>query len=268
MTHTEKRQMYRITNNKKQEKMESNSEVKNTGIIIKKTFNYKMFKILDSNRELNNLHLKRLEKSFINNYLINPIIVNENNYIIDGQHRYTVARKLNLPIYFIEIPFYKLEEIQILNINQKNWNLNDYVDGYISLGKKEYKIYKDFLNKYKFPPMKCIEILTGKKTGGGENRVDDLFKKGVFNIQDLNKSISIAEKILSLKGYYEGYKRSSFLNAMITLFNNDNFDFDFFIDKLKIKSNKIVDCTKTKDYILLIEEIYNKKSRNKVNLRF
>ena len=55
---------------------------------------------------------------------------------------------------------------------------------------------------------------------------------------------------------------------MIALFNNPNFIFSDFLQKLKIQPTALQDCNNQTSYLSLIEEIYNYKSRNKVNLRY
>lgn len=57
--------------------------------MIKKTFNYKMFKILKPNRKINNSHVRKLMESISARDLSEfyPILINEKNEVIDGQHR-------------------------------------------------------------------------------------------------------------------------------------------------------------------------------------
>ena len=132
-----------------------------TQLTVNQTKDYFLFKKLDGNRGVSELNKKRLMKSFNENYLISPIIVNENYEIIDGQNRFEAARELELPIFYVQIPFYGIKEVQVLNANQKNWSTDDYVDGYIDLGKADYQIYKDFRKKYNLPSTQTIEILWG-----------------------------------------------------------------------------------------------------------
>ena len=49
---------------------------------------------------------------------------------------------------------------------------------------------------------------------------------------------------------------------------NDNFDIMIFINKLKLQPGKLYDLPTVSQYKILIEEIYNYRNRNKVNLRF
>jgi hypothetical protein len=55
---------------------------------------------------------------------------------------------------------------------------------------------------------------------------------------------------------------------MLALFDNKNFEFDQFVSKLKLQRTMLTDCVDTKQYLALIEEIYNYKRKEKVNLRY
>lgn len=239
----------------------------NMELSIKETKNYSLFKKLKGNRVVNELNKKRLAESFKKSYLISPITVNDNFEIIDGQHRFEVAKELNLPVFYFQVPYYGVEEVQILNTNQKNWSTMDYVEGYINLGKMDYSIYKDFKNKYNFPTTQTIEILRDKKSSGTSNASHE-FRSGEFKVKDIIKATQVFDSIESLQEYYEGYKRTSFVAAMMNLLKNENFSIDEFKQKLKFQKSKMVDCTNVNNYISTIEEIYNYKRKNKVNLRF
>jgi hypothetical protein len=55
---------------------------------------------------------------------------------------------------------------------------------------------------------------------------------------------------------------------MITLFLNKNFNFNQFISKLELQPTELKKQKTIEQYITLIENIYNYKSRNKVSLRY
>tara|TARA_R110002126_G_scaffold56834_1_gene151455 strand:- start:1033 stop:1770 length:738 start_codon:yes stop_codon:yes gene_type:complete len=238
-------------------------------LTIKKTKDYFLFNQLKGNRSVNIINKNRLIKSFKKRYLVCPIIVNENFEIIDGQHRFEAAKELNLPIFYFVVPSYGVEEVQVLNSNQKNWSTDDYVEGYVDMGKTDYAIYRDFRNKYEFPVTQTMEILRDKKSGGTDTTNATIeFRNGDFKVRNINKSTKIFEDINSLKYIYEGYKRTSFVAAMITLLNKDEFSINEFLTKLSFQKTKLVDCTNVSNYIILIEQIYNFKRKQKLNLRF
>ena len=78
----------------------------------------------------------------------------------------------------------------------------------------------------------------------------------------------MAEKIKMIEPYYNGYLRRSFILALHGMFKNENFEFTEFIAKLKQQPTTLQDCTNTSQYKSLIEEIYNYRRREKINLRF
>ena len=229
------------------------------------TTDYFMFKSIDGNRNKNLLHINRLKKSMSKNYLFTVIIVNEKYEIIDGQHRFDVISELGLPLHYIICSGYGLHEVQVLNQNSKTWNADDYLNGYCNLGYEEYLNYKEFKDSYGLGHSECMTILAGYTA---QKNASELFYTGLFKISNYNEACKTVEKIFMTEPYYEGFKRRSFIMAMLNLFNNPNFEFTEFIAKLKLQPTAMVDCTTASAYISLIEDIYNYRRREKVNLRF
>lgn len=230
------------------------------------TKDYFPFKTINGNRNINSLHLKRLKESISKNYLFTVIVVNEDYEIIDGQHRFEVIKELELPLNYIKCTGYGLNEVHILNENSKDWTANDFLSGYCDLGLADYKIYRSFKKKYKFGHNESMAMLRGTQTGHGD--IYQMFKSGDFKITHLDQAFEQAEMIWQLKDYYDGFRRRSFVYAMLTLFKKDDFDFAEFLQKVKNQPTALVDCATKDQYIALIEEIYNYRRRQKVNLRY
>ena len=238
-------------------------------IQVHTTNNYSLFKTLNGNRDVNQLHLTRLKESMKKNHLTTIIMVNEKLEIIDGQHRFLISQELKLPINYIISKNYGLNEVQILNANMKNWQTVDYVNGYCDLGYKDYIIYRDFVADYGFQNQVSILLLSGEhSTGTAESSPAARFKEGLFKVKNLENAKRMAEKIKMIEPYYNGYLRRSFILALHGMFKNENFEFTEFIAKLKQQPTTLQDCTNTSQYKYLIEEIYNYRRREKINLRF
>lgn len=231
------------------------------------TTDYSLFKSLDGNRELNRLHFARLKKSIEQNYLLTVIIVNENYEIIDGQHRFNVIKELGLPLNYIVCKGYGLNEVQILNANSKTWNSEDYLDGYCKLGYSEYIKYREFRSIYGFGHNECLSILNGSISGSNGD-LTKAFKEGKLKIKDFEKSCEVADKIKYLQRFYPEYRRKVFVLTMLKLFANKNFEFTEFIQKLKLQPLALQNCVSIDQMLMLVEEIYNYRRREKVNLRF
>jgi hypothetical protein len=237
-------------------------------IQVHTTKDYSLFKTLNGNRDVNQLHLTRLKESIKKNHLTTIIMVNEKFEIIDGQHRFLISQELKLPINYIIEKNYGLVEVQILNANMKNWQTIDYVNGYCDLGYKDYEIYRDFVSEYGFSSQVAILLLSGEYPNGNDVSSGTKFKEGNFKVQDYNEAKRKAEKIMMIEPYYKGYFRRSFIIAIFGMLKNENFEFTEFLSKLKQQPTTLQDCTNITQYKVLIEEIYNYRRREKINLRF
>lgn len=257
-------------------KLNGSVQVKNQ-LQVLVTTNYSLFKLMPDNRNLNLLHVKRLIESFNEKYLICPIIVNEKYEVIDGQHRLQACKETNKPVYYIIIRGYGIQEVQVLNTNQKNWNHLDFLNMYVQEGRRPYLEFNDFMKD--FPELSfqaCKRILTGqiygKKQGriGGQKAQMKDFEEGKLFIPDLNKSYSVARKIMDFKPFYDGFNKGIFATVMISVLRSKHYNHKEMIHKVSTSPIKLQDCLNAEAYKLLLEDIYNYKRQkeNKVSFRY
>lgn len=251
---------------------------------VNETNDYSMFRTLEGNRHVNKLHVKRLKESFQKAYLLSPIIVNEKFEIIDGQHRFEAAKQIGVPINFLVAPKYGLKEVQMLNENMKNWKKEDYLNAYCDLKHPEYLKFRNFMRRFTdFGIAACETILTNKLSGGHESRSSSEFKsetnlrgsyairyfqEGELVIPDYDLAVENAEKIMMLKPYYDGFNRNTFVRAMIGIFKIEYYNHAKLLERLSANPTALQHCANVTQYKLLIEDIYNFRSREKVSLRF
>jgi hypothetical protein len=236
----------------------------NKNLELRTTTDYFLFKPIEGNRNKKQLHIKRLTKSMKENYLFTVIIVNENYEIIDGQHRFEVIKELKLPLHYIIVEGYNLKEVHVLNQNLEKWNADDYLAGYCDLGYEDYITYARFKEKYKLGHNETMFLLAGTN---GKAQVD-VFNDGNFKVKSLEKAEDYIKKIFLIKPYYDGFRRRSFIYTIIGLLKNPVFDFDEFLKKLSLQPTALKKCADIKSYKELIEEIYNYRRRDKINLRY
>lgn len=236
------------------------------------TTDYSKFKIMKGNREIDALHVKRLTESFRECYLFSPILVNGKYEIIDGQNRFTAAKSLNLPIYYLVAHNYGLKEVQVLNTNTKNWNKEDYLKMYCDKKVKPYLEMKQFMEDFPcFGISATIKILTNDTEDSQGSTLDTKakdFQKGLLEIPNLKLSYANAKKLMKFEPIYKGFTRRTFVATMISLFKNPNYNHDELINKLSHNPTQLVDCTTVGQYKLVLEDIYNFRRRDKVNLRY
>lgn len=253
-----------------------NAPMANYSNQVQTSSDYAKFKTLIGNRKPNELHIKRLISSFKERYLFSPILVNEKMQIIDGQHRFLSAKELNLPINYLVVEGYGLEEVQILNTNSANWKKEDYLKAYCDLGIEPYLQMRQFMLDFPDFGVAIAEmILTDNVNGENKQLVVDKvtmrmmgFQNGELNIPDLSKAYETAEKVLMFKPYYDGYNRSTFVRTLITLFKNENYIHADMISKLANNPSALTHCANVTQYKFLLEDIFNFRRREKVNLRY
>ena len=231
---------------------------------VKQTNDYSLFSILKGNRSINKAHLNRLKKSIQEESLCVPIIVNENYEIIDGQNRYSAWKELELPVYYIIVKGYGLPQVQRLNSNIKNWNNDDYMDCYCQLENPQYLKYRVFKETYGFGHYESIAMLTGHFKGSGLSFTN--FRTGTFKIKNYKYACDMAEKLILVQPFYDGYKRRSFVLAMLDVINNQSFEIGRLLQKLKYQQSTLVHCTNKQQYLFILQDIYNYKASNKINL--
>ena len=250
---------------------------------VYKTNDLTIFNVIRGNRSPNPNHVRRLTESIrVNGMMCNPILVNELLQVIDGQHRLLAAGHAKSHIYYIIVKGYKIKEVQTLNLNQKNWTKRDFMNGYADMGKSSYIKLQEFVeNNGDFTFITCMALCQNTPTGDGRtlaiqtakkgsklNGNAQIFENGTWKCGDIKVAQKNADKIRSIKPFYSGYNRGTFVSAMIRLLNKKEFSYDQFMRKLKIQPLALQDCASTSQYRMLIEEIYNYKSREKVNLRY
>lgn len=241
---------------------------------VYETYDYSMFKSMKGNRPLDKLLIMRLKKSFKKRYLFTIITVNEDLEIIDGQHRFEAAKSLGLPLYYVVQKGYGVPEVQMLNTNTKNWGKMQYLHSYCELGHPEYLKFRNFMRRYpKFGIAVSEAILTGLSSGKfeteiGQRRKLPTFTDGELEIPNEGRSYLIAHQIMEIQPFYDGFNRITFVRAMMRVLNNPNYEHNTFIKKLEMQPTALKHCQSVDQYLLLIEDIYNYRSRNKVSLRY
>lgn len=231
------------------------------------TKNYYKFKYLEGNRNVNPIHYERIKKSISENSLFSIIVINENFEIIDGQHRFEVCKELGLPINYVVCKGYGLKEVQMLNQNTKTWSGTDFLEAYCKLGNQDYIQFRNFMKQYDLKQNICLAISSGLNSAASNYNIKD-FNGGRFKFKNYPQAVDIAEKINIIHSYYAGAKRRTFVLALLTALKNPSFNFTQFIHKLSYQSSVLVDCVSMKDYISVIEKIYNYHNSNKINLRY
>ncbi len=224
-----------------------------------KTNEYYKFKKIKGNRDIKESHLKRLIKAIKNENLLNsnPIIVNSNHEIIDGQHRLQAARKLKLPIFYTIEKDYTLSEVHILNANTKVWNLKDFLIGYTNAKIKSYQLLYGLVQDEKLTVPILLCMLGYQKSG----KIIEIFKSGNFELtkEEVEEVKEIHEELKPFKHFFNCYPRRFVILYVNKIREHEKFDHKRLIKNLNNKKfiDKIKRQSNDREYIQLFEYIYN-----------
>lgn len=133
---------------------------------VRMSRNYNMFKFKDGNRDLNYINVNKMEESLKKHGWVTPIVVDNNYYIIDGQHRFQAAKNLGMPIAFIKMSNdFNVEAIRDINNAQEKWNTWDYVKSQADLGNVHFKYIQSLREKFAEVGVKVVEAAINEVTG-------------------------------------------------------------------------------------------------------
>ena len=221
---------------------------------VYRTNSYGIFSFIQGNRVTNRTHIDKLKLSLSEKRLPVPIVVDELYRIHDGQNRFTAITELGLPVYYIVIPGLKIRDIQLLNATMKAWSYNDYAHSYIEQGNDEYRKFLEFRETYGFGVRESLQLLTGDlKNDSPEND----FKLGNLVCHDENRAIEKAMMISELAPYHDRYKTRAFVKAMNHCFSIEGYAHKRFVNKVKRQSLRLTDQVTHKEYLVVMEKIYN-----------
>ena len=241
---------------------------------IYQTSNYDKFTNFLGNRSVTSVksrhHIEKLMESMKKSYLPQPIIVDENFSVLDGQHRLEAAKKLKLPIYFIKMQSpISIMDIQRVNNVTNKWDTPDYLSSNLALEKDKYPVdfhqhpyhlYAWFKKRYKFAHRNILEMFYDNYN---EKLMNELFRSGDLTIKNLQKAKSLAEYILSFKHLMiqVPYNNRSFVTAFLKVMKHHKFNRKTWIQKVELNSRRLVKCTTVLDYRAVICDVYNWNNR-------
>lgn len=113
------------------------------------TKDYSIFKRLVGNRDIPESRISKIVESIQTiGWVRNPIIVNENMEVIDGQGRLTALQRLKMPVEYIIAEGAGNKECIYMNMNMVNWKLPDFIKSYAEQGNENYQRLLSLMEKY------------------------------------------------------------------------------------------------------------------------
>jgi hypothetical protein len=214
------------------------------------------------------IHLENLKNSIRKKNLLelNPIIINDKNEVIDGQHRLAAAQALNTDVYYVKGNGLTLDDVILLNTSSKVWRLDDYLHSYAARGFKAYKMVEPFATKWGISTSNAIAIL-GSVPGEHFQAPQKAFKLGKFEIADEAVANEFIKRLKEIAVFTvnEAWTDREFMRAMWKLYYNEaELDHETFMRKVQSWPKPITRRQSTREYLRQFEDIYNRDLQKKV----
>ena len=238
---------------------------------IYETTNYDKFVIYNWNRDISKNILNRIHKSVIENgWKVEPIIVNEELGIIDGQHRFTYAKEHNLPLYYIIIKGLTKDDCQMMNAVRTNWQQMDYIKFYSAQGNTNYSNLMILDSIYtEFNLAVLIYAINNKLAGGGCSKyiIDGKF---ICNKEQFNEAVEILDYLNTLSYYIKQVKgrKTQLCQAIMFCYRLEKTDRDRLARKIVENCNMINPPADMETALQEIERIYNYKLQKENQIYF
>lgn len=211
--------------------------------------NLDQFRFHPKNRQVNREHVQNLISSIAKNNLLHaqPILVNEQMEVIDGQHRLTAAREIGREIYYIMWEGLTIEDAISLNINTKNWGYSDYLDYWIKQGTAQLSWNV------------AISLVQHGTTASRRNN-KKLFENGQMEVNHRERAERVG-RVAAICGKYADFANDrSFIRA-IDIVLDENLDPFVLFRKIRLAPDKFRKCSDTDSYLRMLEDLLNYHNR-------
>ena len=257
---------------------------------IFETVDYNEFDWTEINREIVPAQVKKLEQDIDSGFdiqmpiLVNPKRVNGKLQVPDGQHRLVALRNKKRPIrYIFATRQMSLNDITRINSTQRPWTTMDYIEAFAKGGNQDYIKLLNFYNEVQ------DRVANNKNIKGSKVSIRSVsyLTQGNLSNPSMDKSYNIkngtwkfrltdseARKNLNMFLDFQDVTPSCLSEVFIqTIFSmikhQENFSVKRLLNQAKKYPYKFYVCSRTQDYIRMIEDVYNhnKTQANRVYFR-
>lgn len=220
------------------------------------------FKTIVGNRSVDEVRVRKIMKSIREVGMIPaPIIVNDLMEVIDGQGRMEACKRLGLPVPFVIIKGLGIKECRAMNIYGEKWNVLDYLESYANAGNQNYVRFLDFFRSCGF----SLSIAAYFAMRSHLSNKTDAIKSGrlIFSEEDAARSRKLSD-FAHLFDDIETNRRGSFIQAIVFCFCDPEVDNELLVKKIHQSPRDFRAISSMEDCIQVIEEVYNRRCRNRV----
>jgi len=245
--------------------------IPDTSVVVYVTEDYSRFKVLDANRAILPLHVKKLAASLLKKNLLKyrPILVNEKMQVLDGQHTLQGAMLAKERVWYVIAVGMELQDIYLIQTTRKDWVLANHFHFWAALGNDLFKKIMDFCRTNRLTVTNFLSL-----SGADSGRHFDKIRQGIFRINADEVFPFILEKLQYIKTVVDKVKIHAkhevgkappheyaeslgFTKALTLLLDCKAFNRELFLKKIVPRSHKIRHCGSIGEYFEMFKEIHN-----------
>ncbi len=237
---------------------------------VYRTINYAQFSFVKANREVSGAAVDRLviEIQRKNMLSTNPMIVDRDFNVIDGQHRLSAAMKLREPIYYtFSDDNVTVDDIARMTAQVRSWKLDDFLLRYVREGRAEYVRLNDFIIRWRQAGIKVrVNRAMYLCYFGDAYGLAGKFKNGDYVANDIDFAHRVMfhlSELSNLIPYVDVLQSDAFIQALANLEGQRGYDHHRMMQKLEYQSTLVKRAPSPKAYVEMLSRIYNYKTRER-----
>ena len=186
--------------------------------------------------------------------------------IEDGHHRFFAARKHGIPVKYIEKANDKPKITQgERDKTHLNWSLKDYMDSFAQNNFAAYVAVFEYHRRTGIKLNACISMLSGASAGSGRWRKQ--FTEGTYRLGDPAHANLVADLVGHCRKHeFRYWNDTPFVHALSKIAWAEVFDPQVLKHKIAASPELLRKAGKREEYILMLEAIYNRYSKELVAL--
>lgn len=188
-----------------------------------------------------------------------PIVVNENNEIIDGGHRFAAAQLAGIGMYYIVAPGLSVTDQAKANELTLSWSLLDWAT-FWSLRRDQgnWKEYVALLDLHAEFPMVVFSTLVSFTQYGGWSResMKAEFKAGLFVVKDARAARDLCQMFTDFRN--AGLPNNGALSGAVAgLYRNPDYDHLWMVKRMSQYPREVKPCINAREYLSAFQTLYN-----------
>jgi len=227
------------------------------------TTNYNLFEMNDLNRGID--QRDDIAKDMIKNGFKPSCAIHVEELpsgklkIIGGHHRFNEAKRLGIEVYYI-VDNDNTDVAENEKNQGKNWTAKDWIQCYVSKGRRDYIILDEYVKRTNVPLMCAVSMVHGESASSAN--ASRMLAGGRFRVGNMKHADEVADVCDVARNSKLCFAvKTGFVRAVSRAIRFAGADYIQLRDKIKRFGCDIKDRGKADDFLEELEYVYNKASR-------